>query len=69
MQEQIHRSSSRPAEETAPPEAKHSESAQRAKADADALLDEIDALLEEQGLAGEAEAQAFIDSYRQKGGE
>lgn len=61
MQEQIHRSSSRPAEESAPPEAKHSESAERAKADADALLDEIDALL--------AECDVVAAEFVQKGGQ
>ena len=56
------------------PEGQDTGAAQRAEAaealaKTDALLDEIDALLEEQGLDTEVEASAFVAGYVQKGGE
>jgi ribosome assembly protein YihI (activator of Der GTPase) len=41
--------------------------AEAAKVEADALLDEIDAILDENEEF--QNAQAFVDAYRQKGGE
>lgn len=43
--------------------------AEKIKAETDALLDDIDALLEDQGLSGEEEAQKWVASYVQKAGE
>lgn len=43
--------------------------AEKVKAETDALLDEIDDLLEEQGIDSEAAAQDFYTGFVQVGGE
>lgn len=45
------------------------EAAKAKIAETDALLDDIERLLEEQDLATEAQASAFVGSFLQKGGE
>lgn len=45
------------------------EEAAKKLAETDALLDEIDAVLADQGIDSEAEAQDFVANYRQRGGE
>ncbi len=68
MSERIHHQQRRepPADRLPHPEHK---SADELRAEMDGLLDDIDRVLEESGLATEAEAQAQVANFRQAGGE
>ncbi len=58
-------------EEQAPDRLPHAEhkSGEELKAEMDAVLDDIDAVLEEAGLSTEEAAQAQVANFVQKGGE
>lgn len=72
MPEQVHatrKRTERTEPGTPPSGAAQREHAEKMKAAADAVLDEIDAALEEAGINTEVEAQEFVTGYRQAGGE
>lgn len=59
----------RQGETPAPAKTKTAEERAADKAATDALLDEIDALLEESDLATESQARDFVADFVQKGGQ